>query len=330
MLCELGRGHAAFERPAAGFTVVPVTLAKPTVVSVLLPENTWVLAAVRNLGPTAVDAVWSCANISSCNFCTAKTAVGGWPALPVPPFANRFALPACRGVCPGNALQYHDLWLHAAGSLELLAAERDPQDATPLYSIYAPGLAVLEDGRALWRSGMMTAATDPWRPWVLTDWELIRKAVWAATQRVDEPAPALGAELLLGRNEASRTDPGAHWTALREWGARFAGRELFDVTPEERRQWNARFAQYGSGWMVAPRFALSEQEQQEYALARARADGWWIATDLRLLLERAAARKLQRAFKRSLADPGYLVCRRRLLREHASLAGEDRRVRPPQ
>lgn len=319
---ELRRGHRAFEEPAGAFHVVRVEGACVTNISSLVLPSVWLLAAVRNLGSSPVTLHWSC-----CDTWTdpeSWTALAPWPAQPLPPLGGRYALP-CRNNgdvrMTDHPTEYHDTWLHVSSitpiTLEILTAERLVDD-TSMYTSRQPGVAFLNAGYSQWASGMFTAwfRHCTWNA-AHNDKDLIRKAKWAATRRLEESAAEVGKDLLmLGGNAATIQDPGAHWSLLREWGVRIGNAAFEDLSAQTRLDWNNTFKRYGSEWLLVPDEQYTQQSLHDWRHARACTDGWWVATDIHAVVQLVPfAIKLQRAFRRCLADPSFAVCRRRLERE---------------
>ncbi len=331
MLGELSRAELAFQDPSVGFTVTDVLIDNnPVDVSNLIPADTWFLVAIRNLSDTPLSFSWSCG--PSCTF-GGSSLLHPYPARPVPALAGRYALPCRAYNCEDiflkhHASAYHDTWLLVQGldpgaasvRLQILSCNRE--DDSIMYTSLIPGIAIPGYENWVWMSGMMGCRNLHVVDMLYQDVDLINKAKWAHRFRTEEDAGILGEELVLSPNEVTRENPAAHWLALREFGARLheeCPSTVRDVTKIFRQDWNARFARFGKSWVMNSHPHMTLNQVKEQRLQRARLEGWWFATDLAGIIERRAAAKLQKAFKASLSDPVFLVCRRRLLREFTCL-----------
>lgn len=306
LLAQLARGHAAFEDPAPGFSVIRVTPAPSADMSLLSPPGTWLLGAVRNMGPASVELCWSPSVWKTWENCL-KTTIAAWPAKPVPPLAGRCAMPVthisyhCTNE-PG-ASSHQPMFLHAQGTLEFLTVERHPEDNTNMYTNSTPGIVLLPDMWCEWLRGHWGVMMQAYRITVIRmkDRDLLRQAKWTV---VNDKSPPVYHDQVC-----------AHVKALREWGRRLMAHKITDVTPALRKEWNECFERFGGDWLMASNHDMTREDMKEYLRARAAANKWWIATDLKEAQENAAAAKLQKAFKHSLANPEFAVCRTRLSRE---------------
>lgn len=313
LVAQLCRGHAAFEDPAPGFTVVRVTPSPFVNMSELSPPSTFVLAAVRNLGSVDVDIRWSSCEQVWENCC--KTTVGAWPAQPVPPLAGRCAMPIRS--CKPPAYSHWDYWhrspsaagqhstfLHAQGTFEFLLAERDPEDDSNAYTNRDVGLVLLPDMWGQWKGGHWGVFMQAYRPDTINflDRDLLTTV---------KSGVFCGKNLLDG--------------AVDEWYPRLSScNNVADLDPDARREWNDRFRRFGGDWLLAPRHDMQRSDVRETLRERALASQWgWIACDLvEAKKQWVAAVKLQRAVKRSLADPDFALCRLRLAREYEGLTSK--------
>lgn len=305
LLGQLFRGHQAFEQPAPGFAVVRLELRHPTNISALVLPSVWLLASVRNVGPCPVTLHWSCS--AHCSIEGEGTSVEPWPANPKPPLSGRFAMP-CRS-CDSNLTEhpsnYHDTWLHGTTdtALEILTVMRG-EDDTSMYTNWQFGVALAKGGCWLWGSGMF-GSWDPYDKWHVVKSDML--LVLQARCILDGATRATPDEAILSK--------------LRDWEDWSVTKDVFSISPETRLRWNRSFHQFGSRWVLAPDPEYTQESIAAWKRAGAAANGWWIATDLYAIIQRTFAIRLQGLFRRSLADPHFDVCRRRLLREFEDLHG---------
>ncbi len=325
MLCELKRGHDAFAEPAVGFTVTKLTGTDNFFnVSSMVPADTCVVVAIRNMGSTHVTVSWSFSNTIYDDM--EWTQVNLSPARPIPALGGHYALP-CNGTAgyePDNinAVCYHNLWLHirhdsryAECNFELLTCSRDHLDKSVMYSNKQTGVAVPGNTQWRWQSGMMIIIELSPCHWRSQDRELIRKAKWASSHRTHEDAGIVGKDLLLAPNRTTVENPATHWLTLRTFGSlllRTPANDQNEISAKFRADWNASFARFGADWLMNPYADMSMDDCREHCLLRARSNDWWVATDLTAVLEHQATLRLQKAIRVCLSDPEYCICRRRL------------------
>lgn len=332
LINELKRGHRAFDEPGSGFNVVRLELSNlnPVNVSALVLPSVWLLAAVRNLGSSPVTMYWS--SCDTWRDCFTATALEPWPTRPIPALAGKYALPCRHENCDNldHASMYHYTWLQGSNetptTLEILTADRAAGDDTVMYTSHNFGVGLMEEGCFVWGCGMFSSWGRYCRHEAeYIENEIVRKARWSAANEMDSNSMSF---LWLCGNQATRDNPGAHWSLLREWAMRIPPNGGADTRVNgglcagTRLQWNEAFKQYGGNWVLPPDPQYTMQSLRQWQYERACADGWWQATDMQAIMRASFVIKLQRAVRRCLADPHYAVCRRRLQREFSDMGSD--------
>ena len=249
MLEELRRGGDAFDKPAAGFAVAKLSVSDNSVnISSVVPADTCIVVAVRNLGSGPVSINWSFS--SNPRYVSEEWTVMKAFAGPIPALGGHFAIP-CNGTMKYvpdncNAACYHDLWLHvkfdaaSSATVDLLTCKQDALDTSDMYSNKRPGTAVFGSSEWRWQSGMMGSRELSPYDWSLHDKELLRKAKWANSHRQEEDPGLVGKELLLAPNQNTIDNPAAHWMALKIFGSQVSQNlSLNYVSSDFRAEWNA-------------------------------------------------------------------------------------------